>query len=170
MAAPSQDEIDRMDEEIAQLKEAFFAAQSASKDLQAGTASPIPTLALSPFCAELSRLKSSLSLSELRARYKELSERKAQHESRLAVLREGKNVMSAEDAKAITSAYEKNRKAWRQRRKMVRFDWLATRSLTTAQCTEIMDTILESGSMKKSEFIELVGIETDDAVGVKLDP
>jgi len=41
---------------------------------------------------------------------------------RLATLRRGENAVSPAEAKKIKASYEKNVKAWRQRKRMVRVD------------------------------------------------
>ena len=113
-----------------------------------------------------------MTLAELKTRHAELVAQATRDEERLKVLKEGTNTISPEEAKKINESYETNRKLWRQRRKMVRlsftFSFMALTCNVKFQCMDVVNTILENSPMKKLEFYEAVGIETDEAVGVEL--
>ncbi|KAI9138512.1 Tat binding protein 1-interacting protein-domain-containing protein [Paraphysoderma sedebokerense] len=98
-------------------------------------------------------LKNALTDEEIEARLAELAEENAKYDARLQKLREGGRVISVEDKKRIEQDFEKMRKAWVTRKR---------------KCKEILDTMLEHNPMKPSQFMEELGIETDEQFG--LDP
>ncbi|KAJ1655915.1 hypothetical protein IWQ61_004420 [Dispira simplex] len=106
---------------------------------------------------ELSGLNSSLTNEQLEKRIAELTAENEEFEERLEVLRSGDNRMSAEDKERIDKAYDEYRKYWKKRKSMFK---------------DIFDTITEHMPKKPREFMEEVGIETDEDAGVdiKVDP
>ena len=74
-------------------------------------------------------------------------------EQRLDKLSNEQNLVTKEEKVNITKKHELAVKEWRKRKRM---------------CTNVMDAILESYPKSKKEFIEEVGIETDEEIGVKI--
>ena len=74
-------------------------------------------------------------------------------EQRLHKLSNEQNLVSKEEKEKIAKTHELAVKEWRKRKRM---------------CTNIMDAILEGYPKSKKDFIEDVGIETDEEMGVKI--
>ncbi|KAJ1987319.1 hypothetical protein H4R33_002924 [Dimargaris cristalligena] len=98
-------------------------------------------------------LNSSLTNEQIQARTATLMEENSGFEERLAVLRSGENVMSEDDKKRIDRAYDDNRKHWKRRKTMFK---------------DIFDAITEHMPGNRKDFMEELGIETDEQVGVDL--
>ena len=74
-------------------------------------------------------------------------------EQRLHKLSNEQNLVSKEEKENISKNHELAVKEWRKRKRM---------------CSNVMEAILESYPKSKKDFIEEVGIETDEEVGVKI--
>lgn len=75
-----------------------------------------------------------------------------------AILKEytdgGKELVTEEDIQAVKHDYLKYQKHWRVRRR---------------ECLAIVDMIADSVDMRRKDFMEKVGLETDEEYGLKLE-
>ncbi|CAI2173380.1 5817_t:CDS:2 [Funneliformis geosporum] len=137
--SPSQEELNDMDVKIDELKKEIDGYKEKNRQLT----------------SELTTLNNSLTNDQCEERIKTLTEQNKKYEERLEELRSGTKKFSVDDAKLIDDKFERNRKFWKQRKRM--FD-------------EIVSTMLENIDMKKNVFEdEELGIERDP-VDINEDP
>ena len=74
-------------------------------------------------------------------------------EERLQKLSNEQNLISKEEKESISKNHELAVKEWRKRKRM---------------CTDVMNAILEGYPKSKKDFLEEVGIETDEDFDVKI--
>ena len=74
-------------------------------------------------------------------------------EEKLNKLSNEKNLISKEEKETISQNHELAVKEWRKRKRM---------------CTDVMNAILEGYPKSKKDFLEEVGIETDEDFDVKI--
>ncbi|CAG8570531.1 12247_t:CDS:2 [Cetraspora pellucida] len=128
--SPSPDELNNMDAEIEDLKKEVNDYKERNKQLQ----------------SVLSGLTNSLTNEQVEERLKTLAEKNNRNEERLQELKSGTKSVSVEDKNRIEAIYARNRKLWRQRKRM--FD-------------EIFSQIADAIEKKTRELMEDLGIETD---------
>ncbi|KAF0552904.1 putative hop2 protein [Gigaspora margarita] len=128
--SPSPDELNNMDVEIEDLKKEVNDYKERNKQLQSA----------------LSGLTNSLTNEQIEEKLKTLAEKNNRNEERLQELKSGTKSVSVEDKNRIEALYAKNRKLWRQRKRM--FD-------------EILAQIADATEKKTRELTEDLGIETD---------
>ena len=102
---------------------------------------------------KLKQLQSQPTNAEAEMEILELEKKVNAMEARLHKLSTEQNVVSKEEKENISKNHELAVKEWRKRKRM---------------CTNVMDAILESYPKSKKDFIEDVGIETDEEMGVKI--
>ncbi|CAI2172799.1 4991_t:CDS:2 [Funneliformis geosporum] len=135
----NQEELNDMDVKIDELKKEIDGYKEKNRQLT----------------SELTTLNNSLTNDQCEERIKTLTEQNKKYEERLEELRSGTKKFSVDDAKLIDDKFERNRKFWKQRKRM--FD-------------EIVSTMLENIDMKKNVFEdEELGIERDP-VDINEDP
>ncbi|CAG8751576.1 4199_t:CDS:2 [Dentiscutata erythropus] len=128
--SPSPDELNNMDVEIEDLKKEANDYKERNKQLQ----------------SVLSGLTNSLTNEQVEEKLKTLAEKNNRNEERLQELKSGTKSVSVEDKNHIEALYAKNRKLWRQRKRM--FD-------------EIFAQIADATEKKTRELMDDLGIETD---------
>ncbi|CAG8655881.1 12557_t:CDS:2 [Cetraspora pellucida] len=128
--SPSPDELNNMDAEIEDLKKEVNDYKERNKQLQ----------------SVLSGLTNSLTNEQVEERLKTLAEKNNRNEERLQELKSGTKSVSVEDKNRIEAIYARNRKLWRQRKRM--FD-------------EIFSQIADAIEKKTRELMEDLGVETD---------
>ncbi|RIB21284.1 putative hop2 protein [Gigaspora rosea] len=128
--SPSPDELNNMDVEIEGLKKEVNDYKERNKQLQ----------------SVLSGLTNSLTNEQVEEKLKTLAEKNNRNEERLQELKSGTKSVSVEDKNRIEALYAKNRKLWRQRKRM--FD-------------EISAQIADATEKKTRELMDDLGIETD---------
>ncbi|KAJ1929893.1 hypothetical protein IWQ60_000774 [Tieghemiomyces parasiticus] len=99
----------------------------------------------------LQGLTNSLTNEQIEKRIGLLTEENASLAERLDVLRSGENVMSEVDKKRIDREFEENRKHWKKRKSLFK---------------DIFNAITENMPGKPCDFMEELGIDTDEAAGV----
>lgn len=98
-------------------------------------------------------LKNSLTLEEASTQLKTLEKECAEMSARLSKIKSGSENVTPEQSEHIHNSYQTSTRHWRKRRRMT---------------MDIVNTILEGYPKSKKEFIEEVGIETDEDYGVSL--
>ncbi|PKC74560.1 putative hop2 protein [Rhizophagus irregularis] len=137
--SPSQEELNDMDSKIEELKKEVDKYKEKNRQLT----------------SELATLNNSLTNEQCEERLKVLTEQNRKYEERLKELQSGTKQFSVDDAKRIDEKFEKNRKFWRQRKRM--FD-------------EIVSTILDAIDMKKKVFEDEELFIERDPIDINEDP
>ncbi|GBB95998.1 hypothetical protein RclHR1_02660019 [Rhizophagus clarus] len=137
--SPSQEELNDMDSKIEELKKEVDKYKEKNRQLT----------------SELTALNNSLTNEQCEERLKVLTEQNKKYEERLIELQSGAKQFSVDDAKRIDEKFEKNRKFWKQRKKM--FD-------------EIVSTILDAIDMKKKVFEDEELCIERDPIDINEDP
>nr|CBY93773.1 putatuve hop2 protein [Oehlia diaphana] len=137
--SPSQEELNDMDSKIEELKKEVDKYKEKNRQLT----------------SELAALNNSLTNEQCEERLKVLTEQNRKYEERLKELQSGTKQFSVDDAKRIDEKFEKNRKFWRQRKRM--FD-------------EIVSTILDAIDMKKKVFEDEELCIERDPIDINEDP
>ncbi|CAG8580542.1 5190_t:CDS:2, partial [Acaulospora colombiana] len=160
--SPSAEELNEMDMRIEELKKEVNEYKDRNKQLQSGNygvlfihsydASESPTLFNDDLV--LNGLNNSLTNEQIMDRLDALDKENEGYEERLKVLRSGSKQISAEDKKRIDELYEKNRKLWKQRKRMF---------------NEVFNQIVEATEKKAKDFMEELGIEMDP-IDINEDP
>ncbi|KAL1922338.1 uncharacterized protein VTP21DRAFT_9877 [Calcarisporiella thermophila] len=122
---PSQEDFDRMDGEIEELKKQIAEVKDQNKQLQ----------------STLSGLNSSLTNDQIEERLKELAAENAKNEERLATLRSGAKPISQEERERINKAFETNRQLWRSRKRLFNDIWSAVTEHFPGNPKELMEEI-----------------------------
>ncbi|CAG8510375.1 4228_t:CDS:10 [Diversispora eburnea] len=140
---PSPNDLNEMDTKIQELKKEVNDYKDRNKQLQ----------------SVLNGLNNSLTNEQIETKINGLEKENKGYEERLTILRSGAKQLTEEEKKQIDELYEKNRKLWRQRKRMFE---------------EIFNQIAEATERKTKDlvinltFIEL-GIETDP-IDINEDP
>ncbi|RGB25965.1 putative hop2 protein [Rhizophagus diaphanus] len=135
----NQEELNDMDSKIEELKKEVDKYKEKNRQLT----------------SELAALNNSLTNEQCEERLKVLTEQNRKYEERLKELQSGTKQFSVDDAKRIDEKFEKNRKFWRQRKRM--FD-------------EIVSTILDAIDMKKKVFEDEELCIERDPIDINEDP
>ncbi|KAL2101198.1 hypothetical protein ACEWY4_002959 [Coilia grayii] len=101
--------------------------------------------------SELKELNSSLTAEEMTSEIKELEEECASYEERLEKIKSATNHVSPEERAEIYKSRNLYVKEWRKRKRMT---------------LDMMDAILEGYPKSKKQFLEEVGVETDEDYNV----
>ena len=103
--------------------------------------------------AKLKELQSQPTNTEAERQIAELESMVCNMEERLHKLSNEQNLVTKEEKESISKNHEIAIKEWRKRKRM---------------CTNVIDAILEGYPKSKKDFLEEVGIETDEDMGVKI--
>ncbi|CAG8476162.1 13303_t:CDS:2 [Ambispora gerdemannii] len=136
--SPSNEELAQMDSQIEALKNEISQYKEETKQLQ----------------SVLSGLNNSLTNEQMEKELNNLNEENAKYEERLKELRSGTRQVSREEKENIDTAYERNRKFWKERKRM---------------CMDILDPMCESMEKKPAEVMEELELESDP-VDINVDP
>ncbi|CAG8644558.1 2912_t:CDS:10 [Ambispora leptoticha] len=136
--SPSNDELVQMDSQIEAIKNEINQYKEETKQLQ----------------SVLSGLNNSLTNEQIETELNSLNEENAKYEERLKELRSGTRLISREEKENIDMMYERNRKLWKERKRM---------------CMDILDPMCESMEKKPAEVMEELGLESDP-VNFNVDP
>lgn len=109
--------------------------------------------ALKKVQSKLLQLGSSLTLQQAAEQLAEVTKETITLRERLSKLEGNTQVTSAEEKLAIQGAHTKTVTAWRKRKRMA---------------SDILDSILESWPKSKASLFEDIGVDSDEAVGVKI--
>eukprot|EP00698_Gefionella_okellyi_P009123 TRINITY_DN2293_c0_g1_i1.p1 TRINITY_DN2293_c0_g1~~TRINITY_DN2293_c0_g1_i1.p1 ORF type:complete len:207 (-),score=39.00 TRINITY_DN2293_c0_g1_i1:54-674(-) len=104
--------------------------------------------------ADVRKLQSTLTEEELFKREQELVAETRNMETRLVQLRSGAVLVTPEQRQRAQAQYESTRGAWRKRK---------------ALCMDVVRMIADNMQTKVAEFMETVGVESDESVGVLFD-
>ncbi|CAJ0760793.1 15408_t:CDS:2 [Entrophospora sp. SA101] len=130
LESPSSEELLTMDAEIEDLKKEINEFKEKNRRLQ----------------SEFNGLNSSLTNKQIDERIEIVKEENQKYGERLQVLQSGTIQISDEEKKQIDEGYEKNRKLWRQRKRMF---------------YDMFNLILDYTEKKKTDFMEELDIELD---------
>ncbi|RHZ77221.1 hypothetical protein Glove_184g50 [Diversispora epigaea] len=135
---PSPKDLNEMDTKIEELKKEVNDYKDRNKQLQ----------------SVLNGLNNSLTNEQIETKINGLEKENKGYEERLNVLRSGAKQLTEEEKKQIDELYEKNRKLWRQRKRMFE---------------EVFNQIAEVTERKTKDLVEELGIETDP-IDINEDP
>lgn len=102
--------------------------------------------------SELQALCSSLTTDEAKSQVIQLTKECDQLEEKLKSLKSSVNTVSPKEREQILKSRSTNVKEWRKRKRI---------------CTDMMSAILEGYPKSKKEFLEEVGVETDESLSLK---